>query len=407
MKFLVLFIDMLRPDLLHTWNQHADWTSIDKWMQKMGGTAYLRAYTPGPDTPRSQAAAWSSRYPKINGCDTRIKYPMYYLHHPKENFLRVFKDAGYQLNFYISKSAELLGELPENFKDSNACCYSNGRLLKDFLTDLDICSDSLTYIFFDDFHYAVDDYFAREHAVTFGIRQIMHCLDTINHTIGFDTFDYMLLYSDHGYKKADEIMDSAFLQLGDRRSRIFLYSRDRNDCQMRIDKKIRSVMDLGPALCEKAKIKIPYETDGISLFSVYGHNNMIVNDHKTFDVSLNQTIEYWGIHTKEGFAAVDCHLNWEADFPLTEEKKAHYRRLLEEKGDFFKENTLAAKIRCYYDMYLKSSTIYFDGKKRKKHYTEREKLLMVFRTFFKPLVLILKNNHGMARLSKITKWRKR
>lgn len=388
MKILVLFIDMLRPNLLHTWNSKMPDTSLDKWIRKMGGTIYQRAYTPGPDTPRSQACTWSSRYPRFNGCNTRIKYPMYNLYEPENNFLRVFLNAGYQLNIYISNSTRLLGELPEDFKDS--CNYSQGLLMRDYLNSLQITNDSLTYLFFDDFHYAVDDFFARNQSLVFGIHQIIKCFETIEKVIGFDEFDYILIHSDHGFKKENENMNTPFLQLGESRSGIFLMTKEKEECTLIIDKQIRSVMDIGITLCEKASLKIPYVTDGISLLSEKGHDYIIVNDHKTFDVGINQTVEYWGIHTKKGFAAVDCDKNWEADYSITEQQKRHYEEILTEKGDFFQENTLAAKIRHYYDDYFVSPSTYFDGEKRIKHYSRRDLIRKCIRTAVKPAIPILK-----------------
>lgn len=388
MKILVLFIDMLRPNLLHTWNLKNPDTRLDKWIRKMGGTIYLRAYTPGPDTPRSQACMWSSRYPKFNGCSTRIKYPMYNLYEPGNNFLRVFLNAGYQLNVYISNSTRLLGELPEDFKGS--CNYSQGLLLQDYLNSLKIRSKSLTYLFFDDFHYAVDDYFAREQSLSFGIRQIMKCFETIERTIGFESFDYILIHSDHGFKKENEIMNTPFLQLGESRSGVFLMTKEKGEHTLTFDGQIRSVMDIGPALCEKAGLKIPYEVDGISLLSKKGHDYIVINDHKTFDVGINQTIEYWGIYTQKGFAAVDCDKNWEADYSVSEEQKRHFEKILIEHGDYFQENTLAAKIRHYYDDYFVSPSTYFDGERRRKHYSRKDWIRKCIRGAVKPAVPILK-----------------
>lgn len=388
MKILVLFIDMLRPNLLHTWNPAEPKTDLDDWIEKAGGTVYTRAYTPAPDTPRSQAAMWSSRYPKYNGCDVRTKYPMYNLNQPENNYLRVFKDAGYQLNFFISEPDRLLGEIPEDFTDS--CNYSKGGLLAEFLSSLTPENDSLTYIVFDDVHHAVNDYYSSKKAISFGARQVRRCLTLINKTLNLNTFDFILIYSDHGFCLQTERMDSAFAQLGDGRCNVFLMTRKKGENTLTRDTRLHSVMDIGPTLCDVAGLEIPYDIDGFSLFSDITPEYLVINDHKTFAVSINQTIEYWAIYDKSGYVAVDCNLDWKAAFELTEEDINKYMSILQEKGDFFEENCQAAKIMNYYDRYISSSSIYFDGAPRRSHPSVDRWIKENIKRVAKPVVPLLR-----------------
>ena len=375
---------MLRPNLLNLWNSKVTDTALDKWIKEFGGTIYTRAYTPGPDTPRSQASTWSSRYPKRNGCDVRIKYPMYNLNNPENNFFRVFKDAGYELNFFITEADRLLGELPEDF--TKTCSYSREKLLKDYLKTLTVSDNSLTYIVFDDFHHAVTDFYASRKAVDFGIMQIIKCLSLLEQELNMDSFDFILFYSDHGFAMINEKMDSAFKQLGEARSNVFMMTRKKGETRLKKDSKIRSVMDIGPTLCEVVGINIPYSIDGISLFDENGSDYVVISDHKTFNVDLNQTIEYWGIYNKHGFVAVDCDLNWEANYSLTEDDKENFTILLKKNGDFFEENIRATMVKNYYQNFISSSLCYFDGTPRKNHPSINYRLKFSVKKFLMPVI---------------------
>lgn len=379
---------MLRPNILNIWNKNNPITLFDEWLANFGGTVFLRAYTPGPDTPRSQAAMWSSRYPKFNGCNTRLKYPQYNLLNPQNNYLRLLINEGYQLNVHISESTKILGELPEAF--DGECNYSNDLLVEDYLRNLVIENNSLTYLFFDDFHYAVDDYRSREGASTFGINQIMKWIKTIDNTISIHSFDLVLMHSDHGFKKYGENLISPYDWIGEKRSNVFMFLHQKGDTRIEIDKQIRSVMDIGPTICELIGVRIPYQIDGKTLLDKKGLDYLVVSDHKSFDVGLSVPVVFWGIYTNQGFAAIDCNENWIADYELSDEMKDKLYGIISQYGDYFNENVLATRIRHYYDQYMVSPHTYFDGEPRRVHYTFKERIKIVVKKLLGPLVFVSK-----------------
>lgn len=55
MKILMIFIDMLRPNLLHIIDESQPAREVEKVFEKWGGTLYTNCFTPSPDTPRSNA----------------------------------------------------------------------------------------------------------------------------------------------------------------------------------------------------------------------------------------------------------------------------------------------------------------------------------------------------------------
>jgi hypothetical protein len=370
MKILVLFIDMLRPNLLKTWNQQMSVSPLDEWMNSVGGKAFVRSYSPGPDTPRSQASVWSSRYPKFNGCNTRLKYPKYNLINPTNNFLRVLVDAGYKLNIHVTNSTKMVGELPEDF--DGECVFSGEDSIETFLKRIVISDDSLTMILLDDFHFAVNDFLARQEAFSFGISKVMKCIKMIDAIVRLDSFDTVLLYSDHGFKMQDDQMNSHYDWIGEKRSNVFMFLHQKGDKGVTKDFKIRSVMDIGPTLCELAGVPITYQIDGKSLLDSDGSEFVVVSDHKNFDVGLSVPIVYWGIYTSKGFAAVDCELNWKADYQINENEKKELYDKISQYGDSFEENVLATRIIKYYQENAVAPITYFDGEPRKVHYTKKE-----------------------------------
>ena len=80
MRILVIFSDMLRPNRLSTFNSSLiKQTKIDHFLKNLGGTAYTNCFTEGPDTPRGLASFATGLSPYLNGCDSRLKWPRFFL----------------------------------------------------------------------------------------------------------------------------------------------------------------------------------------------------------------------------------------------------------------------------------------------------------------------------------------
>lgn len=90
MKILLAFFDMIRVDHIQMYNPQAEKTVFDTMFQKIGGTLFSKCYTPAPDTPRSLACLWSGYVPSNNGCDTRIKWPHFFM---KEGISTIFDNV--------------------------------------------------------------------------------------------------------------------------------------------------------------------------------------------------------------------------------------------------------------------------------------------------------------------------
>lgn len=93
---------------------------------------------------------------------------------------------------------------------------------------------------------------------------------------------------------------------------------------------------------------------------------LIIEDHRTFNAELGQTIEYWGILDREGMHCVDSWHNWIGP-ALSEEKKREYEELLLRKATDYEKNVKMGQIRKFYEDCLVSTPYYFDGEPRKTH----------------------------------------
>ena len=70
---------MLRNDLIIGDNPN---NQLKQFQGFLGGEIFTNMFTHAPDTPRSLACFWSGLIPEKNGCNTRLKYPYFFLKNP-------------------------------------------------------------------------------------------------------------------------------------------------------------------------------------------------------------------------------------------------------------------------------------------------------------------------------------
>ena len=84
---------MVRPNLLQTFNKSiVEKSGLDEWFQKLGGSCFVNCYTPAPDTPRSISCLYTGQRPAVNGCETRLQWPYYYLKKNNKTIFDIFSD---------------------------------------------------------------------------------------------------------------------------------------------------------------------------------------------------------------------------------------------------------------------------------------------------------------------------
>ena len=386
MKILTIFIDALRPGLLNLCDNTRPVSALDTCLKNVGGggTFFTNCYTSAPDTPRSLACFWSSNYPRFNGCDSRAKYYAYYQNYDRPSFLSLMKNEGYTFNFYISEVRRLIGELPFLSSDSEHDNYSGDKTLEEYLRTLDVKDNSLTCFMFKDFHMILDDYFGQtKHLETKGLKIAADILEMINAKLGFDNFDMVILFSDHGFKLYEETFDTNLKYLGKPRTQIMMFVHKKGDTQFSCCNKLASIFDVYPTVLDFCGINYDKsKIEGINLFSPEAHDMLMIEDYSKFYLDRNTRIEKWAVRTEKGLAACDYHQKWEAEYDITDEEIAAFTSLLSKKSVSFDEIAKIERINNIYRTITPGAggnalgNMFFDGKKRfrTKHYVMRRVL---------------------------------
>jgi len=329
MKILAIFIDMLGADYLHIANPKAPQNEMDNLLDSLGGTFFTSCYTPAPDTPRSTACMWSGLYPKANGCNNRLKYPGRYLCAPN-NIWETLDKAGFELNIYLKSTINGIGFLPKPYEEK---AYDG--TIQDFCNSITIKDDSFTFFYIPDLHYYLDNYgYTQKHLIN-GTKLCASLLENIFDRYDKDTFDYICIFSDHGFRyeqvKNDYLLDTD-------RVRTTMFIRKKGEKLVSVDNRLCSNLDLMPTVCEMANLKCPSNLDGVSILSNY-HEYVLLEDHEDFSVKLGQTIEHWGVVTEDGIFRLECSGKWDCEH-IGNTSLEQWEKIIRVKMDDYDQNRM-------------------------------------------------------------------
>jgi len=363
MKILMIFMDMLRPNLMHTFNNDMKESELDRKIKHIGGTLYTNCISPGPDSPRSLACLWSGLYPAKNGCDKRIRWPGFYLVQKNTDILDVLESKGFIFNFFLNPNERILGYIPSGFNDK--VNLNQDFNIEYFLNNIEIKDSSLTYLSLSDFHWAIDDFGPNMEAVSYGYERLANLLTIIGRSLDFEQFDLTIIFSDHGFKLDDEILkEPRHLLLNRDRLNHFMLLKKKGDAGIRFNNKLASIMDVYPTVCDLLGVVPGIDLDGISLLSDKEHDYIVSEDHSLFRPQRNQVIDLWSITTKDGiyFRTFDGHFfeNEKSFSASTQELDS----IIEAKSSHFEEYVKEEQILEHYRMSIKPISCYTDGTKR-------------------------------------------
>jgi arylsulfatase A-like enzyme len=298
MKILFIFWDMARVDLLNTYSKNNKKTSIDDFLNKIGGTLYTKCYTPAPDTPRSLACMQTGLYPSKNGCDSRIKWPKFFLNKVPTIFDLINKQNFEQL-FYMTKIHHDVGPFKKDCEEYGKLYHDNKLFINDVNDNLKTDKNLFTYISLQDYHWAIDDYGSNKRGVKKGQDQVVSYTNNFFKNVDIDAFDCIVTFSDHGHKMGHELLNENKLELlNGNRTQILMHIRMKNQMNLIVNNKLCSILDVYATLVDILKIKEDYLTDGISLLSKKEHENIVIEDHSNFDVSPFQGLSQWAYRKK-------------------------------------------------------------------------------------------------------------
>ena len=349
MKILMLFVDMLGAEYLHHGNPDCPETDMDKLFTRLGGTFYEKCYTPGPDTPRSSACMWSGVYPKTNGCNNRLKYPGRYLS-ADINLWKMAENSGYKCNIYVRPTINRIGLLPYPYEKK-----VQYELFEDALANFSITENSITFFYLPDLHYMMDVNGYGMNTMGKGTAIAVECINRILSKFQADTFDYIMIFSDHGFriKRRKHLIDND-------RVRTMMFIHKKGDTSIRVDSQIRSNLDVFPTVMDMAGLKISKELDGKSLLGD-GHEYVLIEDHDTFSVKLGQTIEHWAVIRDDGKHWLECNGLWEHECQNTDFDEDEFRKIVTLKMDDYEINSRLWKTLHMYDNNKLENNTYTTG----------------------------------------------
>jgi len=292
MKILVVFIDMIRPNRLSLFNSNVKSdTQLDLSLKKFGGTYYTNCFTQGPDTPRGMSAFATGCAPYKNGCNTRLKWPRYFLNKELKTIYDLFIERDYKMTFFSNPNEREDGLFPEHV--SNLKVHNYNYDLDKYLSETKLEENHFVFISLPDFHWSFDDNGYTVYGEKKSYKEIKKSYDVIFKNFSKDEFDHIFVFSDHGFKHTHESKrESKYLFLNEDRTNILMIHRKKNEEKIKYDNRMCSIADIYPTIQDIFSEKIDA---GISFLSENEREYVVVEDHLNFAPSVNQNVEIWSI----------------------------------------------------------------------------------------------------------------
>lgn len=297
MRVLCVFVDMVRPNRLQTFNDQIKVaTPLDEFFAELGGQYYKNCFTPAPDTPRSLSCFFTGVNSYRNGCNTRLKWPGKFLKPELKSVFDLFLEKNYKLDLFTSLNEQRLGFFPTNIATKDL--HNRDIDLKNYLSGIKLVDDHFVFISIPDFHWAFDDYGYSTTGEAKAYKQVRKSLDLVFSELNRDYFDDVFIFSDHGFKFSSEMktQPSEYL-LSEDRTNILMHHRKRGDTVLKENKKLCSICDFFPTF--KKLLGEDLSRGQYSLLDEAEHEYVISEDHINFTPELNQNIELWSLINKE------------------------------------------------------------------------------------------------------------
>lgn len=360
MKILIAFIDMVRVDHLHLYNDHACETLLDKRLQRLGGTLYTRCFTPGPDTPRSLACLQTGLQPYANGCDTRIKWPKFFI---KEGISTIWDNAvkrGYNVNLCNNEHEVDTGFFKFKENANIHLCYRPEA----FINDMTFDDNSLSFIGTPDMHAAIIDYHASEYGFKKGDQLVDSFFNKFLPDDFISRFDYTFIFSDHGYQTEDESnkMSSKLELLGSGRNQLLMFVHKNNDKGVVKDNRLASLVDLYATIEEI--IGGEDKRHGYSFFDKAQRSILHIEDHQDFKVYPEIMIKQWRVISEDFDIRTDIYHTIDNDGHSAELKiiDKYLRENSPKYADYYKQLEVW---KAYAVLSGEDNATYYEGSKRK------------------------------------------
>jgi hypothetical protein len=373
MKILTLFIDMIRPNRLSIFNDKIKVdTQLDISFKNLGGTVFNNCYTPGPDSPRGISTFLTGLDPYENGCNTRLKWPQFFLKENQKTVFDIFLEKNYKISSFSSPQERANGLFPDHIASLDI--HNKNNDLEDYLSTLELEEDHFLFISIPDFHLAFDDfgYNKKGEKDAYSICQSIY--DIVFSKFDKNDFDHIFIFSDHGFKfSLERKLEPLEHLINEDRSNVILIHREKYQDALTNNTKLCSLADFFDTYQDILGIK---SKTNKSFLSNYEREYVIIEDHLNFEPMINQNIEIWGVVNKKEFyvRTLNKAFLFKKDTHLKVEGIVDYYEdiLLRESsfGVYFDE---FKKIFMYKNNILYKS-VYSNGQKRKS----RSRLIILF-----------------------------
>ncbi|MBR1647904.1 MAG: hypothetical protein IJ685_14200 [Selenomonadaceae bacterium] len=338
MKILMVFVDMLRAVNQNLCNKSVPWNKLDEALAKFGGTVYSKCYSPAPDTPRGLASIWTGTYPKMNGCNSRIKYPRYFLNDNLDNIWKLFERNHMSLNLFVEKYCLEAGELPFSCEERNDIAIFDDNDLNRFVRSVKIRDNSVTFITLNEYHHGIDALHCLED-LEHVYKTVGNKIDLIFDSLGRDTFDIVVIFSDHGCLLKG---DSLIYHNGRIQTYLQLWVKNAGMDTLTVDNRMCSCMDIFPTMAFLMDDFVLNRVDGLNLFMNIGHPFLVIEDYFDFSATLSQVLGWYGIIFPNLFFRTDCSGKWYSEggeFDLEPDLKKTFETILCNYATDYDENT--------------------------------------------------------------------
>lgn len=285
---------MVRLDHLNIYNGQVKETPLDVKLKELGGTLYTKCYTPAPDTPRSLACMQTGLLPYFNGCDTRIKWPRYFIKDDVQTLWDIAANKNYHVNLCARQHYIDTGMFRFD-KHPNIKLYNT---FDSFVKGANISGDTLSYVGTPDIHLAVDDLGGTEKALKEGFQKVAKMFEIHLTKEVVSNYDYVFVFSDHGLQMETERrkLRSKLDLLNDGRTRLLMFMHRKDDRGIKKDNRLASMTDLFSTVSNLMGVK---QGEGYSLTEVPMRTITHIEDHVNFTVSPEVMIKQWRVITKD------------------------------------------------------------------------------------------------------------
>lgn len=348
MRLLVIFMDMLRTDFLSLYNKDLDDTPLDDYFKKLNGTLFNNIYTPCPDTARSLSTFFSGKPCYENGCNKRGKYPGQFLN--QTTILDALEHNGYSIRLFTNRSRYIF---PQRFQED--------KYYIDTLGNFDLKENCFTFVDIPDVHHVLDDFGALRKSVKIAHKQLKNSLDFLFYSIDHNSFDKIIYFSDHGHMLKTERVETFDEKhfIGDARSRVFFYEKNKTDESFKVNKTFSSIAYFPAYLSKSLKLKGSFDFGDKYIDMPEENLKILIEDFKSIRSGINQVPDVWGLKTAEKLITYNKDNIQTMDSKILE----YWPHLKELQNEYVVYNEYLKFTNQKKNNY-KASKYYFDGTKR-------------------------------------------